>query len=102
VRLYPIIESELDSVAMLNSLATLFFSLGSSGFSIAFALWSGMFIESTPSEAAKQAMPVLICVFALVGCLFTGLGVWAWRRKGSELSKIKQHVVEQSSTKQPP
>lgn len=86
---FLVLDGELKTLTTLNAWATLFFSLAGSTASLAFGLWSDMFIEGAPAENAKATVPVLEWLFVVLTVLFLGLAIWATCTKSSEVRRIK-------------
>jgi hypothetical protein len=87
---YLILESELHHIATLSTWATFFWSAFFSCGSLAFGLWSDMFIEGSPSPEAMKNMPPLQWAFVAGAALFLGLALWATRSKRSEVDRVKR------------
>jgi hypothetical protein len=89
VKAYAVFETEMHTLSFLNTLATTFFSIGSSLASIAIGIWAnGKFTEKLSPQAdilANFAAPGL-CVLAAI---FVGLGIWAICRKQTVLDAIR-------------
>jgi hypothetical protein len=89
MKAYPIFETELDSIAFLNTLSLVFFSAGSALLSFAIGIWTNAaFSERLTPEAAvlsKAGAPALIV--AAIVCYV--LGERARRSRETEWGKIK-------------
>ena len=95
VKGYVVLEVELQTVSSLNAWATAFLSIGCSLTSLAIGLWSGLFIDSAPSEEARKYGPMMEIAFASLGILFFVLaGCAIWSRK-STLDRIKEESAEE-------
>jgi hypothetical protein len=77
LRAYPILESEIRSLSMFNTLAAICFSFMSAFISFAVGIWvNALFVESPPPEGrilSHVAAPAC-CLFAAIAA---GLGIWA-------------------------
>lgn len=89
VRAYPIFETELNSIAFLNTVSIVFFSVGSAFISFAIGIWTNAaFAERLTPEGvvlSKIGGPAL-CIAA---ALCYGLAIWALVTRRSEWQKIK-------------
>ena len=105
VRVYGVLQSELNTITMFNTLSTVFFSVGS--FLLALGLGflaNAAFAERWPPEGAilaKVGSP-LLCLVALICYLIAG---WAVRSKRSAWQSIcdeSKPVIGPSRTPQVP
>lgn len=90
MKAYTVCDGELSTLSMLSTLTTICFSIAGTCITTAFGLWSGIFIEGSPSETAKNVVPVLVWGFGAVGLVFGSIGLWVTRHKNSEIDRIKR------------
>jgi hypothetical protein len=81
LRAYPILDSEVRSLSMFNTLSAVCFSVMSAFISFAVGIWANaLFVENPPAEGrilSHVAAPAC-CVIAIIAL---ALGVWAiWSR----------------------
>ena len=92
VKVYGVLETEINSIAMFNFLSTVFFSISASLPSIAIGIWANAaFAEKVTAEGkilSSFVAPVL-CGLAIV---FFCLAIWAIRSKGSTIDVIKEET----------
>jgi hypothetical protein len=91
---YLVLEGELIHISMLNGWMTLFISTCSGFFSLALGLWSGLFVEGSPSEIAKEYGRTLEVTFVGLSILFGFLAIWAYCNRKSEVDRIKRESDE--------
>ncbi len=94
VKIYPIDETGMKMLAMLNDLSTFFFSAAVFCATTAFDLWSGIEIENSPAENAKHEMGKIewVCLVLGIGCFLAGCyAVWS---RNTEISRIKRESRE--------
>lgn len=89
VKAYPVLDSEIDSIAHFNTLTLVFSSLGSALLSFAIGIWTNAgFAEKFTPEGTiltKFGAPAL-CFVALVSFV---LAWWARRARNSTWQNIK-------------
>jgi hypothetical protein len=94
MKVYALPESELKGVALMNTLASVFFSAGSGFLSLGIGIWVDSAFQEELSPAgeilAKVTAPAAMVVAAIFGCL----GIWALRARGSSLKTIQQESQE--------
>jgi hypothetical protein len=81
LRAYPILDSEVKSLSMFNTLSAVCFSVMSAFISFAIGIWvNALFVADPPAEGkilSHVAAPAC-CLFAAIAA---GLGIWAiWSR----------------------
>ena len=86
---YVIPETSLQELSHLNTEATVFFSVGSSLFSIAVAILLASIFEVTLTPIASVLTWFGAPLCAVLGLVFYGLGFNAIRTKTSKLTTIK-------------
>lgn len=97
---YAVFESEIETISLMNTLATTRFSFGAAFLSFAIGIWTNaaFVTDKIPPEGAILAKVVapIFCVLAAAGFI---LGAWAlWSRH-----QIWKTIVSQSSSiSQPP
>jgi hypothetical protein len=81
LRAYPILESEVKSLSMFNTLSSVCFSVMSALMSFAVGIWvNSLFIENPPAEG-KILSHVAAPACCIAAAIAAGLGIWAiWSR----------------------
>jgi|SRR5215831_2547950 len=90
VKVFAIVDSEVRTIAMFNTLSTVFFSLCFSSLSAALGVYANsMFSEKLTPEGVvllKFGVPTLI-IFAIV---FFGIAIWARMSRGTTWDVIRK------------
>ena len=90
LRAYPILDSEVKSLSIFNSLSAVCFSVMSAFISFAVGIWvNTLFVEKPPPEGkvlSYVAAPAC-CVLAVVAF---GLGIWAIYSRNSTWRDIRR------------
>lgn len=100
VRVFAIQEGEVDSIALANTLSTVFFSIFSGLATLALSIWvNASFYSSTAMPPAAE----VLCKFGAPICValslvFLALGFWIRRRRSSTWERIQK----ESKAVQPP
>ena len=88
VKVYPILETEMKSLGLLNTLATTLFSIGTGLLTFCVGLHFDISIESGPTTAARNEVHLAYAICITLGVLaLIGASVAACYRH-SELAKI--------------
>ncbi len=97
---YVITEAELDEISLLNTLASVCFSLGSAAILFAVGLLSSAVIQGTLSERANGFVQMGEWVGFIIGGLAMFFGILAWVKRYSKVNLIKRlaEEVEQPSS----
>jgi polyferredoxin len=89
VKAYAVQEHELETLSMMNTLASVFFATSAFLLSAAISVWiNALFYEAMPPKAEvanKYAAPIVF----FLGGIFLSLGVWANRKRASTWNVIK-------------
>jgi len=89
VKAYAVQEHELETLSMMNSLASSFFAISAFLLSAAISVWiNALFYETMPPRAQVAYEYVAPGVLVL-GIIFLSLGVWANRKRASTWKTIK-------------
>ena len=90
MKAFAIHEYEIDSIGVNNSLASIFFSLGSAAFALATGIWiNTCFTEKLTPPA--EIMSKFVAPVCLVGCVvFLFLGGWALRKRTAIWERIRE------------
>ena len=91
---YLVLDGELKQISTLNGWATLFLSIGTFCLSIAVGIWSGLFVEGSPSEAAKEYGSIIEWTFFGLSIGFFVLAGLAVRSRNSEIHRIRSESDE--------
>lgn len=93
--IYPLLEEEMEALALLNTAATTLFSIGSGLLMFCVGLFFDMEIQSTVTATVAKEVHVIqwICIPAGIGCLIAGC-VQASKRK-TKLEKLKTEAAKQ-------
>ena len=94
MRVYALPESELKSVSLMNTLASVFFSVASGLFSLAVGIWINSLFQiemSSAGEILAKAFAPLALFLAMVS---GALGIWALYTRGSTLKTIQDESNE--------
>jgi hypothetical protein len=97
VKVFGILEGEVEIISILNTQAIAFFSAGSSLASIAVGIWvTNAFVEKPipTGEVLSHFFAPLVLTMALVSFW---LGIWARRRRGSIWDKIRTESIQKGS-----
>src|SRR5271155_2384791 len=90
MRAFAIAEHEVRTISTMNTLATIFFSVGTTFLGFAVGIWTNaMFYDSLTPEGrllSHVASPIL-CVVALI---FVALGIWALRSRSVTWDTIRR------------
>jgi hypothetical protein len=96
MRAFAIAEHEVRTISMMNTLATIFFSIGTTCLGVAIGIWTNaMFYEKLTPEGtilSHVAAPGL-CVFWLI---FVVLGFWALRSRSATWEAIRRESLSGS------
>jgi hypothetical protein len=97
MKAFAIAEHEVRTISMMNTLATIFFSVGTTCLGFAIGIWTNaMFYETLTPEGrilSHMAAPIL-CAFALI---FAGLGIWSLRSRSATWDAIRRESLPGSS-----
>ena len=89
VKAYAVQEHELETLSMMNSLASAFFAISAFLLSAAISVWvNALFYETMPPRAEvanKYVAPGVL----ILGLIFVLLGVWANYKRASTWKTIK-------------
>ena len=88
--MYAIQEQELDSVSMLNGLATLFFSVGSAFLFLAVGILIDWAIESTVTDIGKVLVLVVAPMCGAIGIIAFVVAVILQLKRHNQLKRILQ------------
>jgi hypothetical protein len=88
VKIYPLLESELDRIGDLNTHATFFFSVAFLLLGLAGGCGWDLLNSTSPTSSA-MAIAVALTVFGLVSL---GYGIFCACRRHSELKRIKEEL----------
>lgn len=94
VKVYGVLEGEVSTISLFNTLATFFFSAGFSFVSMAVGIWADAAYVDNPAPAglvlSHSGAPLLIVV--AIACF--GLAGWAVWNKGSLWKKIREESIQ--------
>lgn len=91
---YLILDGELRQISMLNGWATIFISVGSFLGATSVGIWSGLFVESSPAQTAKEYGSVVAWTFAALAGGFFMLAWRAVKNRDSDIERIKRESEE--------
>ena len=95
--IYPLLEEEMDALALLNTASTALFSIGSGLLMFCVGLFFDLEIQSTVSETVAKEVHILqwVCIPAGIGCWIFG-GISAYKRR-TKLQKLKTEAQRQQA-----
>ncbi len=97
---YVLTDAELDEISLLNTLASVCFSIASAAILFAVGLLSSAVIQGTLSERAIGFVQMGEWTGFTIGGLAMIFGIWAWAKRYSKVNLIKRQAeeVEQPNT----
>ena len=93
LRVYPIEEGELRILSSMNSLALIFFSVGSGLLTFAVGLIADGILEGELTQSARTLLQVVAPMCGVLAFGSYAVGVWALRNRRSELNRIEEQTV---------
>jgi uncharacterized membrane protein len=87
---YLILESEMSTLSMLNTGATICISIATFFASIAAGLWSNVFVADKPSDLAQKYGSTVQNSSIVIALIFVGFAAWLIRSRGSLVTQIKR------------
>lgn len=90
VKIYPVVESELKTLSILNSLALVFSSVGTGLLTFAVGVVTDAAVQGQLTDYGRALVCVVAPVFGTLALISYGIAVAAWRSRGSELSRIRE------------
>ena len=94
MRLYPVQESELNTMSHLNTLSNIFFSIGSLCLSVSLSLWTGLLIEAGKGSVGGNDANTTERLCFIGAVLFYLAGSWSVYAKHSTISLIKKEASD--------
>jgi hypothetical protein len=98
MKFYPISESELNSITIFNSVATIFFSLATGLVTFIAGLWGNVVVAGTITAESKAIVGIVSIVCGILAAACGAIGLWGWRSRNSEFRKIS----DESAAAYPP
>ena len=90
VKVFGILDHEMETLSSLNAQATVFFSvaasLASSAYTISISAGFAEKLTSSGELLNRVAQPALYGL----GVVFACLGLWAWRKRTSTMARIRK------------
>jgi hypothetical protein len=90
MRAFAIVANEVRTISMMNTLATIFFSVGTTCVGFAVGIWTNaMFYETLTPEGrilSHVIGPALCALAFILGCL----GIWALRSRSTTWDAIRK------------
>jgi len=93
VKIYPIQESELWTMSVLNTLSTFMFTLGGIFLSVTLSIWTGILVDGGKAAGTGQAVKMEWACF-VIAAIFWIVGIWAIIVKRNEIHRIKAESSE--------
>ena len=94
-RMYVIPENELNQISHLNTLSTIFFSVGSALISIAIGVWVDAAFQTEPISATAEVLKsVVLPISVVLGVLCYAGVIWQICARKSMLNTIKKESRE--------
>ena len=90
VRIYPITEGELKTISIMNTLAIVFFSIGSALLSFALGIIVNCAIDGQLTEVANTLLRVVAPICGVLGIISYVIGILALVTRKSELGRISK------------
>ena len=88
-------ENELNQISHLNTLSTIFFSVGSALISIAIGVWVDAAFQTEPISATAEVLKsVVLPIIVVLGVLCYAGGIWQICARKSMLNTIKKESRE--------
>ena len=92
---YVIPENELSQISHLNTMATVFFSVGTALISFCVGIWVDASFQTPPLPPVAEALKVVVSpIIGALGLLCYAGGVWQLCAKHSMLNTIKSESTE--------
>jgi RsiW-degrading membrane proteinase PrsW (M82 family) len=96
MRAFAIVEHEVRTISMMNTLGTIFFSVGTTCLGFAVGIWTNaMFYDTLTPEGRilSHVIAPFLCGLAFVlGCL----GVWAFRSRSTTWDAIRRESLPET------
>jgi len=78
MKAYAVFETEIQTIAFFNTLATIFFSVGAALLSYAIGIWTNLFFVTPPIPAKGEVLADIVApILCVLAAIFFILGVWA-------------------------
>lgn len=90
VKCYPVLETELKSVSMYNTLVAVCFSVASGLFSFGLGLLINAFILGNVAGTSAALVWLILVLCVVLALVFVIGGIWAWCNRRSEWKRIVQ------------
>jgi hypothetical protein len=98
MKCYPVHETEMDSLASMNTQATAFFSAASAFAAYAVGIWTNASFADKLTATAEVASMMVGPILIVVAFFFAGLGIYTVARRRSLWKKIKSEAVTLHAT----
>jgi hypothetical protein len=96
MKAFAIVENEVRTISMMNTLAIIFFSIGTTLLGYAVGIWTNsMFADKLTPEGSilSHVIAPILCALALtLGCL----GIWAIRSRSTTWNAIRQESFRET------
>lgn len=89
MKTYPVHETEMNSISLLNTGATLFFTLAGIPFGIAMSIWISAAFNSTQTQLGTLCALIVAPILLIFAVVFFVLGCTAWLQRRNLWSHIK-------------
>ena len=94
IKSYMVYEMELDHIGTLDSLSTIFGSIGGIFASLWFGLVTDLFVQGTKAAGGRRCGAFLEWTFGPLASSFVGISIARWVLRGSERQKTKQSAPD--------
>lgn len=93
MKCYPVHETEMESLATLNTEATVFFSAASACLALSAGILTNAMFAEHATEMSKFATFIAAPFLGALAVLFGGLGLYTAHRRKALWGRIKQEAV---------
>lgn len=92
VKIYPILESELRSISMLNSLVIMLVSVGTFFLSYAIGLATDWAMQDSITATGTILVNVVVPICLVLCLVFFASAYWAYKRRKNDLDKTLEET----------
>ena len=94
MKVYAVVESDLELIAWFSTLSTFFFSLGASCISLALGIWLNDAAVATPTPQQNVLDKDVAWGLIILGIIFMFIGCLAFYFRGAKWKKIFKDTVK--------
>jgi hypothetical protein len=93
MKCYPLHESEMGTLSILNTQATVFFSAATGAFGYAVSIWTNAAFAGAPTETARIATHTIAPLVAIAGVVFSIIALICAVQRRGVWERIKKESV---------